>query len=119
MEQIRLKEFIDLSALRTGIENGRWKFEGDGGDARVVASLRIELTESLFLVLFVWAFEKAIDLECTEGYDVASLFHVSFKKKTPLKTIKKIAADLVVGLIETGEVKPRAGKDFTIRTTAY
>ncbi len=108
-----------MSALRAGIENGRWKFEGDNGDARVVASLRIEFTESLFLVLFVWAFEKAIDLECTEGYDVSSIFHVTFKKKTPLKAIKKVAADLVVSLIETGEVKPVECKEFTIRTTAY
>lgn len=119
MEQISLNKFIDLTALRASIESGRWKFEGDNGDARLVASLRIEFTESLFLVLFVWAFEKAIDLECTEGYDVSSIFHVTFKKKTSLKQIKKVAANLVVDLIETGEVKQLCGKNYTVRTTAY
>ncbi len=111
---ILLKEYISLDKLHKQIAHGYWNFEDEAGN-RILASLRIELLESVFLCLFIWEHKTSIDLECTEGMDVNSLFYVKFKKKTEIQAVKGVAADLIIQLITNGQIETSAGtKDYTI-----
>ncbi|MCD6118761.1 hypothetical protein J7K50_02870 [bacterium] len=114
MSEIFLRDYLNVEEIHRRISNDTWKYEDESGD-KIMASLRIELLESVFLCLFIWGYDKSIDLECTEGLGVNSLFYVRFKKKTKLKKIKETAADMVKDLIEKGRLEMESGsKDFTI-----
>lgn len=116
MKDLLLLDFIDLERLHREIARGKWKFE-DESDGRVVASLRIEFVENLFLCLFVWMYDGSVDLECTEGLEVNSLFYVKFKNKTSLSAIKHVAADLVVDLINERTIDVKAAaKEHKVAT---
>jgi hypothetical protein len=105
--ELILKDYLDLSRLHSEIVSSAWKFEDESGD-RILASLRVEFVDNLFLCLFVWGFKDSIALECTEGIYVRSLFYAKFKKKTKLSVIKSMAADLVLDLITGKSVDIRA-----------
>ena len=104
LDDILLKEYLNLNKLHEQIARGYWKYEDETGD-RVVASLRIELLNSVFLCLFIWEYDSSIDLECTEGLAINSLFYIKFKKKTDLHTIKNLAADLIIELFTNGQIE--------------
>jgi hypothetical protein len=112
--EILLKEYLNLKKLHEQIARGTWKYEDESGD-RIVASLRIEFLDTVFICLFIWEYDNSVDLECTEGLDVNSLFYVKFKKKTDLSIVKNVAADLVMQLITNGQIEVRIGsKDYKV-----